>query len=239
VLEGAFNFRDVGGYPAAGGRRTRAGRVYRSDTLAELTDADVDRLHDLGVATVVDLRTGEEVTRDGSNRLDPARVATTHLSILATESGESRAAPPEEDGLAARYLWYLEVGSGAVAEAVRLATDPANYPIVYHCTAGKDRTGVVVALLLSCAGVERPAVVEDYAATEAAMPAILERLRQHPVFGADLANLPADRFTVRAETMAGFLSLVDDHYGGPLGWAASVGFGPDVAEQLAANLLEA
>ncbi|HMD46311.1 MAG TPA: tyrosine-protein phosphatase [Acidimicrobiales bacterium] len=238
MLEGAFNFRDVGGYPAADGRRTRRRRVYRSDTLSELTAADVEVLEGMGVATVVDLRTPTEVARDGSHPLDPDRVHYANLSVLAEEGGESHAAPAEEDGMAARYLWYLEVSSPVVADALRYAADPARLPVVYHCTAGKDRTGVVVALLLALLGVERPAIVADYVATTAAMPAIVERLRNHPVYGRRIAEVPGARFSVDGATMEAFLDGVDERYGGPVGWAAAAGLGAAFTGALAANLLE-
>ncbi|HLN17951.1 MAG TPA: tyrosine-protein phosphatase [Acidimicrobiales bacterium] len=235
---GALNFRDVGGYPTADGRCTRFGRVFRSDTLSELTEADVELVHGLGVATVVDLRTPTEVERDGVHPLDADRVHYANLSLLNEEGGESMAAPAEELGMAARYLWYLEIGSSVVAEALAFAGDEARYPIVYHCTAGKDRTGVVTALLLSLAGVERAAVVDDYAATSAAMPGILDRLRRHPVYGRNLDSVPKERFEVTGETMEQFLAGVDERYGGPLAWAESVGLGEDYLAVLRANLLD-
>ena len=112
-LVGAFNFRDLGGYPTADGRRTRWGRVFRSDTLGELTEVDLTLLRDLGLATVVDLRTAAEVERDGRVGLGDDALTYVHLSVLPEEGGESVAAPSGDDDMAERYLWYLDAGRGA------------------------------------------------------------------------------------------------------------------------------
>lgn len=235
-LEGAANFRDLGGYAAAGDRVTRWGRLYRSDTLSELNAGDLEVLGALGVASVVDLRTPSEVERDGRAALADAHYV--NLSVLPVESGESVAAPPGDD-MAERYLWYLEASSPVVAEAMALVATPERLPLVFHCTAGKDRTGVVAGLVLDCLGVERSVVVADYAATGEVMGAILERLRRHPVYGPRIDQVPQAAYQVRAETMDRFLAAVDERYGGAAGWAASAGLGQDYPERLAALLLEA
>ena len=81
ALAGAFNFRDLGGYPAGDGRRTRWGRLFRSDTLHELTEADVGVLRSLGLATMIDLRTARELSRTGRGPLAAEPIAYRHLSV--------------------------------------------------------------------------------------------------------------------------------------------------------------
>ena len=230
-LDGAFNFRDLGGYPAGPGRVTRWRRLFRSDTLSELTPADLAIVESLGVATVIDLRTSAEVDRDGRVALDPARVRYAHLSVLREEAGESAGAPSGDDP-AERYLWYLSHNSATLVEAIELVAAPGRVPLVFHCAAGKDRTGVLAALVLSLVGVDRDVVVADYALTAERMPRIVERLRRHPVYGPRMAEMPSAIFGVRADTMAGFLEGLDRRYGGAAGWAAEAGLDGSVVAAL-------
>ena len=236
-LEGAFNFRDLGGYPAGPGRRTRWRRLFRSDSLSELTPGDLATLESLGVATVVDLRTSAEVDRDGRAGLDPRRVHYAHLSVLREEAGESAGAPAATSRPSAicgtcrttRRRWC----GPSSWSATRLG-----FPWSSTAAAGKDRTGVLAALVLSLVGVDRDVVVADYALTAERMPLIVERLRRHPVYGPRMAEMPSATFGVRAETMARFLDGLDDRYGGPGGWAAQAGLDPSVVAALDALLVE-
>jgi hypothetical protein len=238
-LVGAFNFRDLGGYATVDGRQTRWGRVFRSDTLDALSSDDLEILRELGLRTVVDLRTKNETERDGRGLLGAEPVDYVHLSVLPEEGGESVAAPPPEgSSVGARYLWYLEAGAQALATALRLVADPSTHPLVFHCTAGKDRTGVLSALVLDCLGIERSTIVDDYMHTAAVLHLILDRLRQHPVYGAHLAGTQPARFGVEAATMQDFLDGVDTRYGGAAGWARSQGISDDVLERLRDILLD-
>ena len=233
-LEGAFNFRDLGGYPTLDGRRTRWRRLFRSDTLSELTTGDLADLAELGVATVIDLRTPAEVNRDGRIA---AEVHYENHSLLAQESGESVGAP-EHDDMGERYLWYLEHNPSAVVAALGLLSSADRYPAVFHCTAGKDRTGVLAALVLSLLGVERAVVVADYLLTAERLPLIMARLARHPIYGPRISEVPASRFGVTAASIEGFLDGLDTRYGGAAGWAASVGLGPDFVAGLAERVLD-
>ena len=237
-LVGAFNFRDLGGYPTADDRRTRWGRVFRSDTLGELTEADLTLLRTMGLATVVDLRTSAEVERDGRVGLGDEGLTYVNLSVLPEEGGESLAAPSGEDDMAERYLWYLEAGRGALAEALTMVADERAHPLVFHCTAGKDRTGVLSALVLSCVGVEPDAVVDDYVQTAARLDLILQRLRRHPVYGPTMADAPPARFRVEAGTMQRFLAELDARFGGATGWARSAGVAEATLTALRETLVE-
>src|SRR5664280_2157613 len=127
---------------------TRWGRLYRSDALHELTDADVVALRDLGLRTIVDLRTERELHRSGRGPLEPEAVAFHHLAVvqegqrgsLATEREAVAAPAPAGDDLAERYLWYLDVGRDSLVEALTLLGGADQYPLVFHCAAGKART---------------------------------------------------------------------------------------------------
>jgi protein-tyrosine phosphatase len=241
-LTGAYNFRDLGGYPTSTGRRTRWGRLFRSDTLHELTDGDLEVLRDVGLASVIDLRTPTEVERTGRGLLAGEPVRYVNLSVLGEEVrdvGEARAAPTIADfvDVADRYLSYLD-GTAALMAAVGLLTDESSYPVVFHCAAGKDRTGVLAALVLDTLGVDRQAIVDDYALTATRMDLILGRLRRDPLYGDRVDDLPASVFAVEAETMERFLIGIDQRYGGARGWALDAGVPEDALDLLPDLLLE-
>ena len=188
-LDGSFNFRDLGGYPAPDGRTTRWGRLYRADALHELTGDDVIRLRELGLRTVVDLRTERELVSSGRGPLGLEEVDFHHLAVVKegvradgtsdrAAEGESVAAPaPAGDDLAERYLWYLDVGRVSLVTALMLLGGDQHYPLVFHCAAGKDRTGVLAALVLEILGVERRVIVADYVITADRLRFILQRWR--------------------------------------------------------------
>jgi hypothetical protein len=238
-LSGAFNFRDLGGYRGLDGRHTRWGRLFRSDTLHELTEADIEALRALGLATVIDLRTTREVVRTGRGLLEPEPVHYRHLSVIVEEDGEALAAPAlAGDDLAERYRWYLEVGRGALVEALELVGSPESTPLVFHCAAGKDRTGVLAALVLDILGVERSVIVADYEMTAERMELILDRYRSDPKWAARMAEVPASRFGVEAVTMERFLDHLYDDFGGARAWALDSGVSPGAILNMQEHLLE-
>jgi protein-tyrosine phosphatase len=243
-LTGSFNFRDLGGYPARDGRTTRWGRLFRSDTLHELTAEDVDRLRHLGLATVVDLRTGRELAETGRGPLEPEPIGFHHLSVIQERTGEmvgeAVAAPPAgiDDDLGERYLWYLDVGREALVSALDLVAESDNLPLVFHCAAGKDRTGVLAALVLDILGVPGEVIVEDYLLTQERMEFILDRYRRIPKFAEMLPRFPTSRFSVEPNTMIRFLDGLHDRFGGARQWAEESGLGSDRVEAMGELLLE-
>ena len=223
-LAGASNFRDLGGYPTTDGGMTRWGQLFRSDTLHELTEADLEVLRGVGLASVIDLRTATELERSGRGLLGNEAIAYLHASVLQEEGGESVAVPaPSDDDPAERYLWYLEVGHRALTEALTMIADPKNRPLVFHCAAGKDRTGVLAALVLDILGVEHSVIVDDYAITATRMALILDRLRRDPVWGESVAEIPPGRVLAEGTTMARFLDLLYARHGGARAWALAAG----------------
>jgi len=234
-LEGAFNFRDLGGYPVVGGGRTRWGCLYRSDGLQDLTEADAAALGERHLATVIDLRTDVELERWGRGLIGDAPIRWEHLSVLRAEGGESVAAP-ETDDLAERYLWYLEVGGRPVARALEVLAEPGATPAVFHCAAGKDRTGVLAALILDAIGVEPEAIVTDYAETSAHLDPILERLAANAP--PTQPSVPPSRLTVEPATMERFLERLQQRYGGAAKWMVAASGDASLPERLAQLLVE-
>jgi protein-tyrosine phosphatase len=173
-LEGASNFRDLGGYQASDGRQVRWGKVYRSGALDRLTDGDLAALSALGLRTICDLRHPEEQTAFPTRRAVQAPPTIHSLPIRPTVRGNFRerieAGDPAAGDLALAYMTeayrcYVRDHTDAYSALMHAVADPANHPLVFHCAAGKDRTGFAAALILMTLGVPEETVLEDYLAT--------------------------------------------------------------------------
>jgi protein-tyrosine phosphatase len=237
-FEGVLNFRDLGGYQSDDGRRTRWRTVYRSDALHDLTEGDVRAFRELGVATVVDLRSASEIEYTGRGLLARETVHFVHAPLYSHFQSDEPRASFDEGYLARRYLEYLEGGAPAIVRVIEQMTNPASYPLVLNCFLGKDRTGVVTALVLSCLGVERSTVVEDYALTGARVPLIVEKFLRDPLLRDEVTHDNPLLLGAPAATMANFLADVDERYGGPVDWVLGAGVANESLERLRDLLLD-
>ncbi|HEY4462195.1 MAG TPA: tyrosine-protein phosphatase [Streptosporangiaceae bacterium] len=249
-LEGAVNVRDLGGLATEDGGKTVDARLLRADNLQELTPADVDRLvAGIGVTTVVDLRSSAELASEGPAPLDavagvehvhhpvlPERGDATDVveDVLLTRDGDDESRYPD-DPRCGHYLGYLEDRPGQVVAALRSVAHAPGAALV-HCAAGKDRTGVVVALALRAADVRPDAVTADYAASAERIEAVVERLRRSRTYANDVNSKPIAAHRPRAETMAAFLEQVDARYGGAAAWLTAHGFSVSDLRLLRAKL---
>ena len=205
-LDGAVNVRDLGDMPTEDGQKTARASLLRADSLQDLSAADVRKLvHDIGVTTVVDLRSSNELAAEGPAPLDAvAGVRHAHHPVLP-EVGSATDVIADallardrmdkfrypRDPVCGHYLGYLEDRPDQVVGALRSVAHAGGAAVV-HCAAGKDRTGVVVALALTVAGVPAEAVVADYAATGERTEAIMARLRRSRLYSRDVNSKPAD-----------------------------------------------
>lgn len=233
-LSGAFNFRDLGGLPTGPGGSVRPGVLFRSDTLQELTDADVERLTRVfGVELVVDLRIGPEAVAEGRGPLAGRPVCYLNAPLRDLPVSDL---PAREQSLHF-YLEHLSSPSPTLPMVVQIVAAVAGRPAVLHCAAGKDRTGLVTALLLRLLGVDDDAIVADYVASEQNMPRIVERFAGWDRYRDHLAAVPPEVYQANASTMRGFLNRLDSDHGGAVGWARSHAI-PDAAiDRLRAALL--
>lgn len=214
------NFRDVGGYPAAGGRTLRWGRLYRSDALSVLADPaaaeDLRRFRELGIRTVIDLRYPWEISARGRV---PAGDGLGYHN-LSVEHRPVRQAELPHDTEPVRFFAELHAeaahdGTEELRRILELAADQANTPLVFHCAAGKDRTGLVAAVLLALLGVGEEDIVADYALSGLATERLLADRRARkpgerglwPGYGlapADSMRLFLDRLTADHGSVRGY-----------------------------------
>ena len=237
-LEGCHNFRDLGGYPTVDGRRVRWGEVYRSDGLQALTARDVKRMRsELRIAHVIDLRSSGELTADGRGLLADQPLTFHHLPLFDGEVRARRHWDGARLTLADSYFGLLQMAKSRVAQVVSTLAE-ASEPAVFHCAAGKDRTGVISAVLLGLLGVADELITADYALTREVLDSILERLSKLDGYRGMLEHLPPDTLHAEPDTMRGLLSRVRGRYGSMRGYAKEVGVSDRALARLERRLLE-
>lgn len=252
VLTGASNFRDIGGYPTADGRTTRWRRVFRADALQDLTPDDVRLLAAFNLGDVFDLRTLRELEVFGTNPLVAHGVRHHHLpfvtdiGIPAAGGAAGEAAPtappaPAPDDHAAHAQHYLDMLERSKPALRRILGHLAAAPeqsVVFHCTGGRDRTGLTAALLLEVLGVPREVIVTDYALTTRYLEHPPSRIEQMRALFGDRIAPSGGPVATRAEVMALTLAGLDARYGSPRTYLETAGVGVDQQEALRRALLE-
>lgn len=229
-VEGVNNVRDVGGMPAEGGR-IRSGVLLRSGQLSNVTTNGAALLRSR-VQRIVDLRDGEEVAAEPTEIEGPD---TTHLPLFL---GSVRSFFEADTSLDDLYLHLLEESGERLVEAVRIIA--AGEPTLVHCTVGKDRTGVTVALALAAVGADREAVIADYALTESQLPVersrrIIAYLRsQHP----EAVHAVALATQSPADVMRRLLAQIDERWGSAAGYLRANGMTDAELDALRAALVE-
>lgn len=226
-FEGAFNVRDLGGLPTAEGRVVRSGRVYRADSPNFLTDADRARVAALDVVQVIDLRSGPEADEGTWATHPDMRYGRFEVINPAQNpngpAGHQLPDPFDHDAFARRYLKRLIDGGPTFAEAARTLTRSVDEGVIFHCSAGKDRTGLLAAFVLSVIGVDRQLIVDDYAASTEPMERKMAFHETNPIPGVDPARYPPLMFQSPAPVMAQLLDLADEHFGPATGAAEGAG----------------
>ena len=221
VWDGCLNVRDLGGLPTADGGETRSGAIVRADSVRLLSDEGWRALVDHGVRTVIDLRGDHEREEDPPAEL-PVEVVHVPFMEASDEEWEeiaeeleavTAAAPDVATSTRDAYLIFLERFKDNVASALRALADAPEGGVVIHCVGGKDRTGLLTALLLHLAGVDEETIAQDYALSE-------ERLRErHEVwFEAAESEEELQRLQRIAQTppasMLGVFAELERRYGG-------------------------
>ena len=223
--DACYNARDVGGYPTEDGRRTRKRALVRSDDLYRLTSRGQAALREYGIRTIIDLRLAHELQRDpnpfaGRKGVDDVpRYLNLPLHDLASNAAIAEAEPTHGE-----YIVILERNKKLVGAAIKaVAASLADGGVLVHCHGGKDRTGIVTALLLSLAGVPREIIAEDYALSEVLLePSFSAWVEERSRAEGQPVERPLWMFSP-PEKMLGLLEHLDREYSGVEGYLEAAG----------------
>lgn len=229
-LDGVHNFRALGPYRVRGGR-LREGMIYRSGALELMSDVDCACLGDeLGIRTILDLRHPDEVAHrpDGhalNERVLPLSIFPETVrqdDIIAELNGLYGTGPTP-----GRYLHYLDVGGDRLAAAFRLFARESSYPVLVHCTAGKDRTGVLLGMLMELLGADDDDIANEYGLSDASIDRLIAYLRStgRALEGTD--DEIRARLSTPADRMAGFIQLLRARHGSTEAFLAGRGLRAD------------
>lgn len=219
------NFRDLGGYAAIDGGQVRWGQLFRSNSLGLLTEEHREAFAKLGIKTVIDFRRPDEVSSYGRIPYDDVAYFNIAPIHQPWEEVVYDAAAGIPEFLKQQYLELAVDGREGWAEAIRLITKPDARPAVVHCFAGKDRTGVFVAIVLGLLGVDDDDIALDYQRSEEWAATVK-------------LDIPAHFIASPAEAMHLFLAALRDRFGSLDGYANFIGLAADDVDALRAQLVE-
>ena len=237
-VDGCHNFRDAGGWPTGDGRRMRTRRLYRSDDPLRITPAGRTAVDALGLSVVVDLRQHEQFVRRpgflGQER-------TAHIPLV--DHVIDRADPPRIDGAADLVLLYDEMlarGHARIAAALDVvAGGLADGPVMVHCAYGKDRAGLVTAIVQAAIGVTIDSIVADFGRShEPAMRRRAESLADPLPDDPDTSKIPTFLFSAHADTMRLLLDRRLAQHGSLDAWVATFPTRPDTIDRLRHALVD-
>ena len=239
-FEGCFNFRDIGGYLNQEGRRVKKGLYFRAGRQDRMTNKDLAQLSDLNISTQIDLRKQEEVLDQGRGPLEDMGAKYINISVIPEGGSEKLNKLVGDTGISGkRYLGYLEFGPTSWLRLFGILADEENLPVLLHCTAGKDRTGVSTAFLLSVLGVSREVIEADYLLTNLdteRQADFIESTVGYPE-GYDrekmisIAGVPKD-------AMKDFLDGVESKWGSVVEYLEKIGVTQEQMDQVRLNFLE-
>ena len=246
-LEGAVNFRDLGGYQTADGRAVRWGQVFRSDNIARLSERDLRILRHLNIATLCDFRTDAETEKSPSRLPESDNLRLLHMPIQHGEHDPAMAFERikkgdyewlSEEFMARGYILSIENFAPLWHDFFGTLVQAGRRPFVFHCTGGKDRTGTAAALILSVLGVPEQTIVDDYALSAQYIAGILKMIDgQLKEMGIDPKEV-APYFTVTPSRMVILLEHIRSTYGSAVNYLVEkAGVEPKVLERLRNDLL--
>ncbi|MFT4028716.1 MAG: tyrosine-protein phosphatase [Protaetiibacter sp.] len=237
TVPGTYNLRETGGYRAAGGT-TRWGKLFRSDALHRLDESAREQLRLLGIRQVIDLRDPSEA-EEAPSRLDGLELVVHELPVF--DGADPARMLGGDASLEKVYAQMIERHGTNLGRAVRVVARSGDEPVLVHCTAGKDRTGLVVAFALLAAGVDREDVIADYAQSEVHLAGewadgMRARFAGHgvvlvPEVDALISSSPA-------ELLSGILDRLEAEHGSIIAYLASIGVGEEDIEAARTALLE-
>jgi protein-tyrosine phosphatase len=240
-LDAVHNFRDLGGYPTLDGHTTRWGRLYRADGLYRLTGTDLEKVRELGLRTVIDLRTFGEIDERGTFPHQEHPVDFHHVPIISNtwSPADLEHSDDAADFLERAYLSMLEEGEARFADALERLCAPDALPAVFHCAAGKDRTGLLAMMVLGCLDVPDEYIVADYALTEAGMQRFRAWAeREFPAMHQRMSEVPAAFSAAVPAAMLRILGHLRREHGGVRNFVLQLGVAPESIAHLRAEMLD-
>ncbi len=237
--EGIFNIRDLGGIPLSNGAAVVPGRIIRADALQRAT-MTTGYLEQLGVTRVLDLR--DEREREFAGVLSSERIDVVHLPVLdPTFTWHDDAHPEPATLLAHRYQVILDSFAArfvAAVESIADRLDGSDDAVAYHCAVGKDRTGLLTALVLDALGAADEHIVGDYVRSSLATAVQVNWLWSFGMPEGDTSDeeLATGVWSARPETMATTLAWLDAEHGGARGYLTAAGLGEDALAALEGSL---
>jgi protein-tyrosine phosphatase len=239
-LSAVQNFRDLGGYSTQSGGTTRWGRLFRADGLYRLTAGDLELLRPLGLHTVIDLRTPGELDQRGTFPVGDHPVHFHHLPIIdVVWDDTATSSATTVQFLTDQYLAMLHMGEPRLAKAFRLLAVPGALPAVFHCAAGKDRTGLLAALVLAALGVDDETIAADYALSAAAMERTRTWARLHsPETLAAFERVPSSHLAAEPAAILAVLDHLRTTHGSVREYLSGIGVGAAVLGVLEDELVQ-
>jgi protein-tyrosine phosphatase len=227
-FEGVLNFRDLGGYRAQDGRTIAWRHVFRSGELPNMTERDAIKLkEELKIVTVIDLRSSDRQEKTGAGLLSQTGIKIISVPCnmvtdvdIKTRKTETESHSSLEEAL--NYRMSLRNYSQSLIEALDIIADRENHPVVFHCNAGKERSGMLAALLLSVLGVIEKDIIDDYVLTDQYMKAFIARWNSDTETG-DILDLPAYQLRATPESMVVFLKALKKDFGSAEGYLKNYG----------------
>ncbi|KAJ7639191.1 protein-tyrosine phosphatase-like protein [Roridomyces roridus] len=249
-VDGVINIRDLGGLPSehAGNLVTKPRLMYRSAELSGVTAEGKEQLKQLGISRVFDLRSDTEIEKYNTPLPEIDGVAIEHVPVFKKDdySPEVMAkrfqlyASGKTEAFMELYSQILDTGAPAFGTILRHVRDKPDEGFLFHCTAGKDRTGVIAAILLKLAGVNNDLIAKDYALTrvgrEPARAMIMSRLQKEPIFQSN-NEAALNMFSCHAETMTAFLEMLDSRYSGVETYVKTFGLSDEDIATIRRNIL--
>ena len=240
-FEQITNFRDIGGYPAWDGRTIVWRRVFRSGEFRHMTRNDLHQLtRELGLTSVIDLRSSMEVEHQGIGLLSECDIKYHNVSFLAGGKREEDERLFRECTNMGQFYLHIVRKSGfgvRIVTALEIIAEPNNHPLVFNCAIGKDRTGILAAILLSVLGVEDEVIIKDYSLSTPYAEELEKRTKSDPKMAEAVKPLPAYFWEAAPESMALFLTTLQREYGSVRGYLQDQGVEPSLIQRLERALL--
>jgi len=223
-LEGALNVRDLGGYATQHGTQTAWGRAFRSDSLHNLTPADDAKLREVGIYTLIDLRRRDEIDNEPDVWMNQPDFRFHHIPIAEVAVSSAIAVQTLNIlNLEELYRSFLDIRQPQLKRIFETMAEASDRPVLFHCSAGKDRTGIVAALLLDLAGVPAETIALDYELTRDRITSLLTKYRERAVReGYDLTRHER-MLECRYDTMLDTVAYLHEKYNGADAYLKQIG----------------